>query len=195
MSRSSFEPTWPRVRAGLITLVLLMGLVAGLPFPGDEQLARMPRWYARRVPALRQAQELLLTPFRPISDTLVLVQRWALFSGARTTRHWLWLEGRAAKTGRWVTLYRPHDPEHDADAAALEYRRVRGSWNPRGRVPQAGYEAFVSFEARRLLFARPELDAVRARIETVEILPRGRGFRPTGQLSFELVRTRGEVLP
>jgi hypothetical protein len=189
------ERAWPRVRAALLTLVMAVGLVAGLPFPGDQQLSEVPRWYARLVPSLRRAQELVLTPFRPLPDTLVLVQRWNLFSGARTERYWLSLEGREAATGRFVVLYRPHDSEHATDAAAMEYRRVRGAWNPRGLEPPSGYAAFVTFEARRLLMEHPDLDAVRARIEKIDLLPRGGGFRPTGRYVFELVRQRSEVLP
>jgi hypothetical protein len=189
------ERAWPRVRAALLTLVMAFGLVAGLPLPADQHLSLVPRWYARLVPSLRRAQELLLTPFRPLADTLVLVQRWNLFSGAKTQRYWLSLEGREAATGRFVVLYRPHDPAHDTDGPALEYRRVRGTWNPRGLEPPGGYTAFVSFEARRLLALHPELDAVRARIEMIELLPRGGGFRPTGRYAFELLRQRSEVLP
>jgi hypothetical protein len=187
--------TWPRVRAALLALTLAVGLVAGLPLPGDERLPHLPRWYAELVPAIRRAQELVLTPFRPVGETFVLVQRWNLFSGAKTQRHRLSLEGREAASGRFRVLYRPHDPEHDADHAALEYRRVRGAWNPRGKSVQPGYDAFVTFEARRLLAAHPELDAVRARIEAIEILPRGAGFRGTGRYDFELVRTRAELFP
>jgi hypothetical protein len=195
VSRAAVERAWPRVRAGLLTLVMVVGLVAGLPFPTDQELSRFPRWYALVVPSLRQAQEFVLVPFRPLAEALVLVQRWNLFSGAKQQRYWLSLEGRERASGRFVVLYRPHDPEHDADASALEYRRVRGAWNPRGLEPQRGYAAFATFEARRLLAERPELDAVRTRIETIRILPRGSGFRPTGRYSFELVRRRSEVLP
>lgn len=196
MSPSPTEwSAWPRVRAGLVTLAITIGLVNGAPLPGDEQLSKVPAWYARLVPGLRRAQELVLRPFRPLGDTFFLTQRWNVFSGAKTRRYWLSLEGREAKSGRWALVYRPHDPGHTADAAALEYRRVRGAWNPRGLGPQPGYAAFVSFEARRLLAERPELSAVRARIEEIEILPRGAGFRPTGRTSFELVRERAEVLP
>jgi hypothetical protein len=134
-------------------------------------------------------------PFRPLREHLVLNQRWNLFSGAKAQRYWLRLEGRETQSRKYVLLYRPHDPAHDLDGAILEYRRVRGSWNPRGGAAQAGYEAFVSFEARRLLLVHPELDAVRASFETIDVLPRGRGFRPTGHVSFMVVRERREVLP
>jgi hypothetical protein len=195
VSPSAAPKAWPRVRAALITLVIAVGLIAGAALPPNEQLARFPDWYAALVPGLRRAQELALVPFRPVGDSLVLVQRWNLFSGAKSRRYWLSLEGREAASRRYVLLYRPHDPEHDADGSVLEYRRVRGAWNPRGAAEQAGYAAFVSFEARRLLAQRPELDAVRARFEAIEILPRGRGFRPTGRYAFELVRERKDVLP
>jgi hypothetical protein len=177
----------------LLTLVMALGLVAGLPFPTDEQLSQFPRWYARVVPSLREAQELVVTPLRPLADTLVLVQRWNLFSGAKTQRYWLSVEGREAATGGFVVLYRPHDAAHDVDARALEYRRVRGAWNPRSQAAPAGYAAFVSLEAQRLFAERPELSAVRVRVEAIEVLPRGRGFRPTGRYFLETVRHRSEV--
>jgi hypothetical protein len=196
VSPSVPEPTtWARVRAALIALAIAVGLVAGIPLPPDEQLGQVPRWYARLVPSIRKTQDALLWPFRPIGNTFVLIQRWNLFSSAKTRRHWLALEGREAASGRWVLLYRPHDPEHDFDAAALEYRRVRGAWNPRGLAPQSGYGAFVAFEAQRVLAARPELSAVRARMEAIEILPKGRGFRQTGRYEFELVHERQGVVP
>lgn len=175
--------------------MIAVGLVNGLPLPAEDQLGQLPRWYARLLPGLRRAQALVLTPFQPIGETLVLVQRWNLFSGAKTRRYWLSLEGRDAVSGRWMLLYRPHAPEHSADGDALEYRRVRGAWNPRGLGPQPGYAAFVSFEARRLLGRRPELSAIRARIEEIVILPKGMGFRATGRYSLELVKERREVLP
>jgi hypothetical protein len=178
-----------------MALVIAMGLVAGLPFPPDDQLWRFPSFYARLVPGLRRAQELVVAPFRPVRDALVLTQRWNLFSSAKTRRYWLSLEGRDAKTGKYALLYRPHDPVHAADGDVLEYRRVRGAWNPRSDAPRAGYAAFVTFEARRLLLVHPELDAIRARFEAIDVLPRGRGFHPTGRRVFELVRERREVLP
>jgi hypothetical protein len=51
----------------------------------------------------------------------------------------------------------------------------------------------VTFEARRLFAERPEPDALRARVEAIELLPRGGGFRPTGRYSFETLRHRSEL--
>jgi len=186
---------WPRVRAGLITLVLAVGFVAGWPLMSDAALTRLGEPWTTATHVLRDVQAVLLAPFRPILSTLVISERWSLFSGASTERSRLRLEARAERGGRWVVLYRPHDPEHDESARVFEYRRVRGAWNPRRSGPQPGYEAFVAFAARRIMLDHPEFSAVRASLEEIAILPEGRGFRGTGRVSHMVVRTRDEVFP
>ena len=186
---------WPRVRAGLITLVLAVGFVAGWPLMSDTALSRIGEPWTTATLVLREVQAVLLAPFRPVMDMLVLSERWSLFSGASTERTRIRLEAREKKGGPWVVLYRPHDPEHREGARVFEYRRVRGAWNPRSSGPQPGYQAFVAFAARRIMADHPEFSAVRASLEGIVILAEGRGFRGTGRTSHMVVRTRDEVFP
>jgi hypothetical protein len=136
-----------------------------------------------------------MQPFRFIGDGLLIVQRWNLFAGAKTERYWLMIEGRAAGGGEWQVLYRPHDARHTLLASELEYRRVRGAWNPRGTSPTGGYAAFVNFVAQRIFAEKPAIEEVRVRFEAIRIRPRGAGFEATGTFAFEQVRTRRDVGP
>lgn len=184
---------WPGVRALLITVVMFVGLVAGLPMPS-------PRAQEGMSPALRAilsgavaVQQAVLAPFAPIQREFALVQRWQLFAGANTDRYRIWIEARG-RGGAWQLLYRPHDPEHAFLASDLEYRRVRGAWNPRRGDAQPGYPAFASWVSRKIFEARPELSETRVRIEKIRILPGGRGFEGTGDFLHEIRNDRSQVL-
>lgn len=189
------NPAWPRVRAGLITLSLFVGSVAGWPLPTGAVQKRLGEPWVGITRTLERVQGVLLWPFRPIGEALVLHQRFSLFSGASTERYRIRIEARETASGRWVLRYRPHDSKHQEDARALEYRRLRGAWNPRGDEPQPGYDAFVSFVAKRILSAHPEYSAVRVGLERVVILPRGKGFVGTRRVLFSAERTREELFP
>jgi len=191
----AFGTAWPRVRAGLITLALAVGFVSGWPLMSDEALARVGEPWATATHVLRRAQDVLLAPFRPGLNLLVLSERFSLFSGASTVRSWIRIEAREKKSGHWRLVYRPHDAEHREDARVFEYRRVRGAWNPRRSEPQPGYRAFAAFAARRIMSGHPEFSAVRVSLEAVTILPEGRGFRGSGRFSHRVVHTREQVFP
>jgi hypothetical protein len=179
----------------LITLSLFVGSVAGWPLPTDAVLKRLGEPWVAITRSLERWQGVLLWPFRPIGDTLVLRQRFSLFSGASRERYRIRIEVRETASGRWVLRYRPHDPKHQEEASVLEYRRVRGAWNPRGDGPQPGYDAFVTFVAKRILSRHPEFSAVRVALERIVILPRGEGFRGTRRMVFTAERTRAEIFP
>jgi hypothetical protein len=185
---------WPAVRALLIGVVLFVGLVAGLPIPSPRVQAEMSPWLRTLVSGVVSVQAAVLAPFAPVQREFALVQRWQLFAGANTERYRIWIEARAAR-GRWQLLYRPHDPEHAFLGSELEYRRVRGAWNPRRGDAQPGYPAFASWVSRKIFQARPELSETRARIEKIRILPGGRGFEGTGEFMHELRHDRRQVLP
>jgi hypothetical protein len=191
--RARAQAVWPALRAGLVTLALLVGLVEGLPFPTSEVRARFPSAVLAVLDALQRAQLFALDPFRPIGDEFQLSQRWTLFGGAPTQRYRIWLEARELHAEAWTLLYRPHDPEHGFLASELEYRRVRGAWNPRRAGAPAGYSSVVSWVAGRVFDERPEFYEVRVRMEKIEILPNGAGFRSKGKFQNEQRRTRPEV--
>lgn len=184
---------WARLRAALITLAMLVGVISGLPVPGEKDLARLPAPLRPLAAQFGPGQAFLMQPFRFIGDWLFIGQRWNLFSSAKAERFWLMVEGRSQRDGTWTLLYRPHDAEHALFANELEYRRVRGAWNARGNAPSGGYDAFASFMARRVFLAKPEVSEVRVRLEAIRIRPRSAGFDPTGQFSLELVRSRRDV--
>lgn len=182
---------WARVRGALIALVLAVGVLDGLSFAQGRAAERLS-------PPLRRASELgakvrdtLLLPFRGIQKVFVFNQRWSLFGGAQEERHRLWIEGRGPK-GRWTILYRPHDAEHDWFAGGVQYRRVRAAWNVGRKGRRASYDAFAEWIAGRALRERPDLKAVRVRLEEGEILPRGGGFKPSENFVFKIVHKRGE---
>jgi hypothetical protein len=191
--RGRAQALWPALRAFLVTLALLVGLVEGLPFPTPELRAKLPSALLALLDPLQRAQLFALGPFRPIGDEFQLSQRWTLFVGAPTQRYRIRLEARERHAEDWTLLYRPHDPEHGFLASELEYRRVRGAWNPRRAGTPAGYSSAVSWIAGRVFDERPEFYEVRVRMEKIEILPRGAGFRSKGRFVNEQRRTRPEV--
>jgi hypothetical protein len=144
--------------------------------------------------SLQRVQLFLLAPVRGIADELGLGQRWALFVGAPVSRFRMRIEARSGAAGEWRLLYRPHDPEHTFLAREVEYRRVRGAWNPRRTGTPVGYAAFVSWVAGRVFRERPEFTEVRVRMERIRIEPRAAGYRATGQFVNEQRRLRAEVV-
>jgi len=181
---------WARVRAALIALVMAVGIIDGLAIPegsGKERLSPRVRHAAEVASRVRAA---LLWPLQGVRQALLYNQRWSLFGGAKEERHRLWIEGRRGKK-HWEILYRPHDAEHAWFAGGIEYRRVRAAWNVGRKGRRASYDAFVAWVAERALRERPDLSAVRVRLEEGEILPRGGGFQPSGRFVLETVHRRG----
>ena len=193
--RERVSSRWPGVRALLITIVLFVGLVAGLPIPNAKVQAGWSPGVRSFLAAASAAQGAVLAPFARLRRACGLVQGWQLGAGANTDRYRIWIEARESRRAAWRLLYRPHDPEHALLASNLEYRRVRGAWNPRRDVAQPGYGAFVSWVSRRIFRVRPEFSETRVRIEKIRILPKGRGFEGTGEFVHEQRRTRREVRP
>jgi hypothetical protein len=165
-------------------------LLDGLPITEGKGLKRLSPAVRRAAKLSSRVRATLLTPFRGLADALVVSQRWSLFSGAKEERHRLWIEGRRGRRD-WTILYRPHDIEHAWLADAMEYRRVRGTWNAGRRGGGPAYDAFAAWVSARLLRERPDLSAVRVRLEEGAILSRGLGFRPTAQFALEIVHERG----
>ena len=180
----------PRGRAALIALALGLGLLDGLPLLPPERAAALPPFLQAANARAVAAQALLLAPFRPFLSGLVVSERWSLFAGASRDRFRFELAARREPSGPWVLLYRADDARHRLFAEVIEYRRVRGAWNPRTEEPPPGYEAFGSFIAERVFAARPEFGAVRLRMERIRIQERG-GYARSGAFVHELTRERG----
>jgi hypothetical protein len=176
---------WPAVRASLIALAIVIGLLDGCPVPTSQQT---PAWAESIVPRGDAARRWLLSPLRWIGANLDFTQRWSLFTGASRKRFRLYVEGRTPD-GRWRILYRAGDPAHVEYADLLEYRRMRGMFSPRGQAIRGQYTAFADWMTHRVLDDHPELDAARTRLESIAI---GEGsITPADTFAFEHVARRG----
>ena len=158
---------------------MLIGLLDGCPLRtlrvSDDEGGRVPLGGG----AIARLQTQLMTPFRWIGDDLRLTQRWKLFPVANADRYRMWIEGRAGAAADWQLLYRPHDDVHTWLSDDLEYRRLRGAWNPGTRRVRGAWPYFASWVARVTFLARPELTHVRVRMEQLDLDPRREGD-PTG---------------
>jgi hypothetical protein len=151
------RPRWPELRAGLIGIAIVLGLVEGCPIPEPSETLAWQRGYTE---AIRPVQRAVLVPFGWIARDLRFGQRWALFQVGPRERFRFVVEGR--RGGAWELLYRAGDPDHRAWADQLEYRRVAGARNPTDRAMQQ-YTGLAAWLTARVLAERPDLDAVRVR--------------------------------
>lgn len=175
--------------------MLFFALLSGLPTPDTRVLHYVPSFAKEPVLKLDAVRNVLVAPFNRILDLFQFSEEWKLFSSAVNVRFLMSVEGRTADDAAWEVLYRPHHPQHALFDEVLEYRRVRGNWNPSRRGPSAGYEGFVTWVARRVFAANPAYTAVRVRMEEIEVLSEGRGYAQTGRFFHERVRARSEVPP
>lgn len=174
---------WPEVRAGLIALAILFGLIDGCPLPTP---AGTPAWERGFVEPIRKVRDVAETPVRWIRDTFAVTQQWALYQAPITHRYRMWIEGQTADR-TWHVLYLAGDPDHAEDAAFLEHPRVWGVWDPTD-TPTMEYTAFAAWETARVLAMHPELTAARVKMEAIEI---GQGeYTPTGTFEWPYLRRR-----
>lgn len=177
------------MRAALVALAIVVGLIDGCPIPNAKSVSPD---LADTVKSWARTRRIVMTPFKPLGELLRLRQTWKLFPTAKIQQHRMWVEAR--KTGTkdtWELLYRPHDPDHDFYADRIEYRRLRGVWNPGTSGTRSGYGPFVEWLSGEIFEARPDLDRVRVRMEKIVIDPREGGFVPSG--SFELEKSQGRA--
>lgn len=170
---------WPAVRAALVAAAIGLGLVDGCPIP---ERAATPGWAVDLAGAARAARDALRRPIAGLAADLHVSERWALFRGASRRRFRLWVEGKAAD-GDWRPLFRAGDPEHAEYEELLAYRRVRGTYSPRGETGRGQYYSFAVWMTLRALDDHPELAVARVRLERVVI---GEGeFTPVGEFTSE----------
>lgn len=182
---SNLRARWPAVRASLIALAMVVGLLDGCPVPSPQQT---PTWAQSIVSRGDAARRWLLSPVGWIGANLDFTQRWSLFTGASRQRFRLYVEGRLPD-GTWRILFRAGDPVHAEYADLLAYRRMRGMFRPRGQSIRLQYTAFAAWMTRRVLDDHPELDAARTRLENIAI---GEGsYTPSNTFAFEYVAHRG----
>jgi len=180
---------WPHVRASLVALAIVVGLIDGCPIPPAKTV---PEGYRDTVKSWAHLRHDVMTPFKPLGELLRLRQTWKLFPTAKIQQHRMWVEARKSGTkDSWELLYRPHDPDHDLFADRIEYRRLRGVWNPGTSGTRSGYGPFVEWLSAEIFSARTDIDRVRVRMEKIVIDPDEGGFVPSG--SFELEKTQGRA--
>ncbi|MFT5353066.1 MAG: hypothetical protein ACI9KE_000263 [Polyangiales bacterium] len=137
----------------------------GLGFElSDEELAT--RTLAASASA-STAHAAMLEPVAPYFHALRIHQRWSLFPIADPDPWWMHIEGR--RHNDWTLLYRPldplghHDPALDDLIDTLEYRRIRGHWNPGTSGPRADYTRFVDWASSRICAADEDFSEIRVR--------------------------------
>lgn len=156
-------------------------MIDGCPLPDKPS-----PWQRGVVELVRPIQRVLEWPVAWIRPTLRVAQQWTLFQAAGRERFRMWIEGqRADRT--WQILYRAGDAEHAEDAEPLQYRRVRGGWDPTDTAP-GQYHGFAGWITARVLERHPELVAARVRMEKIEIT--AHGFDATDNFVLAHVRTR-----
>jgi hypothetical protein len=171
------------VRAALIGLALVIGLVDGCPLPPEPYVRP---WQRGIVDVVRPMQRQALVPFRWVTRTLRFSQRWALMQAADRERYRFTVEGRTA-SGEWQVLFRANDADHAAFAEVLENHHVLGTWNPTDRMTSQ-YNAFVGWLTAYALAQRPDLAAVRTSQE--KVLIEDGELRGTGERTAVMTRER-----
>ncbi len=177
---------WPVARASLVTLVIVVGLIDGCPLPAARHT---PEGLKPTVKLLRSSRQEVMDVVRPVRDGFRLHQQWKLFPTANLKQHRLWIEGRTKRGQPWEIFYRPHDPAHDFMADPIEFRRLRGAWNP-GRNARRGYSGFARWVAGAIFEARPDINDVRVRLENIRVVPKEGRFESLGKFQFEKTRRR-----
>jgi hypothetical protein len=178
---------WPHVRAALILLTIVFGLIDGAPIPTGKQV---PEAIQPAMKTLGRTRGKLTKPVRPLANLFKVYQRWKLFPTAKRTQHWMWIELLREGVPDWQILYRPNDSEHAGMKYQVEYRRLRGGWNPGTRGTRTGYGPFVQWLAGEIFTAQPDVQSVRVRFEKIRIEPRRGSFVAEDAFEHRLVESR-----
>jgi hypothetical protein len=186
-----WRTAWPPARAALITLLMIIGVVEGCPMP---ILSKVPAgWQRDSFTFLQKAQREFLRPVRPALSHLKVNQRWKLFPVANEARRRLWIEAREPNS-EWEIVYRVHDDDHAFIGDVLEYRRVRGAWNPGSSGPRGAFGPFVTWVAKKVFTAFPRYYEVRVRFEKIQIRPGGAGYVSKNEFEYVEYRSRLQVM-
>lgn len=184
------------VRAALIALVLLVEGVEALPHSplNEDRLARpegqrLITWLERglssigahpgrerigsRLIAASSAQvalrDAVLAPFEPLFRLTATGQQWTLFITVGRECFRLHIDAAGAD-GQFHPVYRALGLDSDDLAPLLEYRRLRGIYDPkRTRPPSDAYAGAANFIAQRLFTRHPDWRSVRVRQERLYI--------------------------
>jgi hypothetical protein len=177
---------WPEIRAGLIALAIVFGLIDGCPLPSRD---KTPAWEQGFVEPIRSAQAIALTPVAWVRPTLRIAQKWSLYQAPSDHRFRLWIEGQDV-AGTWRPVFRASDSVYDEDRELIDYTRPRGAWDPTSKPP-GQYALFANWMTNRVLARHPEFVAARVQLEKVELSPSG--VRYTGVFVYPYLRQRPRV--
>jgi hypothetical protein len=174
---------WPQVRAGLIACAIAIGAIEGCPIQSDKDT---PRWEKPVVDVLRSARAVALRPFTWLGDGLHVTQRFAMFEALSTDRYRIIVETQD-QAHAWHLIYRIGDDDHAAYRDVIDYRRMRGTYDP-VEAPSGRYRTFVGWLAARIFADDAAAVAVRVRFENIHLAPGV--VTPTGASSFPVVVVR-----
>jgi hypothetical protein len=180
---------WRQLRAGLILLAIVIALLDGAPIP---PVKKAPESLRPAVAWMASTRRTLMKPFRPFGDLFRLRQQYKLFPGARRQQHLMWVESRRQGETGWELLYRPNDPAHDLMRHRIEFRRMRGAWNPGSRGTQLGYGPFAHWVAGEIFARDEEVEAVRVRMEKIVLRPRQGGYLAEGEFEHQKIERRSK---
>lgn len=107
-----------------------------------------------------------LAPFRGFFRVTGTGQAWGLFTYPDRFPARLLVFGRP-KDGEWHRLYTSLDPEADFAREKFVYRRIRGVYDQNSEKPGATWEPFVSWAAREVFAAYPEIDEVQVMFQRI----------------------------
>jgi len=168
----------------VLLLVIVFGLIEGCPLPPHGQT---PEWERGFVEPIRTVRRAALRPVVWIGPLIRASQRWSLYQAPAIDRFRLWVEGQDSR-GHWLVLFRAGDPEHQAEAALIDYSRPRGAWDPT-TGPPGQYPLFARWMITHILDEHPDYVAARVRLEKVHLTPDGPV--PTGEFVFPHIKIRG----
>lgn len=181
---------WPALRAVLLTLVILHGILYGLQIPAFDQ-ARLERehWQplvqrvqqltgdsdadardriVRYSQTLRTAQSKAVWPLAWLYHWLDGGQTWNMFAGAEQQNFALHVDMRREGREEFETLYTVHDPSAQFERERIEYRRVHGAYIAFNHGTPGPYYPFCRWVAKRIFYTYPDAAEVRVRMRRLD---------------------------
>lgn len=219
MTSPALRP-WDWIRAGLITVVIILQLLDALPLPElkrhhlNNPVAKreLVRW-SEVITGLGHAitpdelavvglelggaagsfRKLVLKPWHPFRRWTGTGQSWGLFAYPEPASGRLVVDGRGASGVR--TLYRAPGGEGDHLADILEYRRIRGVYDDASDRPRPRpiYRRFGEWVAVEVFETHPDIDYVEIRLDLHPIITPSEGEPQPDQRRHVRGFNRGEL--
>jgi hypothetical protein len=82
--------------------------------------------------------------------------------------------------GRWTVIYRANREDSFELASLLDYRRLRGTYNPKVAGPRAQYDGFTRWLALSIMATHHECAAIRVSVERLTLATRERPSHTLG---------------